>query len=249
MLNKKTLLLGSLCFMLTTLGWAQRRGQPDTDIETYNSLFSGGVTTNTNSGLLGGAVVRSSKALPGTLFGKQQFRYLALEAVNVKHPKEFSSPYPGNGSRLIYGKQNYLFVLRPEYGRELMFYNRHSNEGISISGILAAGPSIGIEKPYYVQLQPRAGVVTSVPYTPDLPGDIIGAGSFFAGFDKAKLVPGLHIKAALSFELSAFRENMTGIEIGFITEAFSREIIIMPQAQNRSLFTSGFVTLYYGLKK
>ncbi len=249
MLNRKHLLLVGLCLLLTTAGWAQRRGEADTDIETYNSLFSGGITTNTNSGLFGGLVVRSSNSLSGTLFGKQQFRYLALEIVNVKHPKEYASPYPGNGARLIRDKQNYLFVLRPEYGRELMFYNRHSNEGISISGIVAAGPSIGIEKPYYVQLQPRAGVVTSVPYRPDLPGDIIGAGSFFAGFDKAKLVPGAHLKAALSFELSAFRENMTGIEIGFVAEAFSRQIIIVPQAQNRSFFTSGFVTLYYGLKK
>ena len=125
-------------------------------------------------------------------------------------PRNTPPPYPGNGARLIRDKQNYFFVLRPEYGRELMFYNRHSNEGISISGILAAGPSIGIEKPYYVQLQPRAGVVTSVPYTPNLPGDIIGAGRFFQGFDKAKLVPGVHFKAALSFEVECFPRKHDG---------------------------------------
>lgn len=252
MIFKNYLLLGCLLTLVITDGWSQRRSDQDSDVETYNSISSIGVTTNTNSGILGGLVARHSQSLSGTLFGKQQFRYLALELVNVKHPKELSSQNFVTGSRFTYGKQNYLFVLRPEYGRELMFFNRHSDEGISISGILAAGPSIGLEKPYVIQFQRRPGVIVSEPYDPVKHAQtelIIGSGSFFQGFDKTKLVPGLHLKTALSFELSAFRDNMTGLEIGFIAEAFSRKIIIMPFAENRSFFTSGYVTLYFGNKK
>lgn len=249
---KRQLLLAGFVFILTSSAWAQRRTDQDTDVEKYNSLSSIGVTTNTNSGILGGIVLRSSRSLPGNFLGKQQFRYLALELVNVKHPKELSSQNFVTGSRFTYGKQNYLFVLRPEYGRELMFFNRHADEGISISGIVAAGPSIGLEKPYIIQFQTRPGVIVSEPYDPVKHGQtesIVGSGSFFQGFDKTKIVPGLHLKTALSFELSAFRENMTGLEIGFIAEAFSRKIIIMPFAENRSFFTSGYVTLYFGNKK
>lgn len=252
MIYKQKAWAALLLLFLTTTTWAQRRGEQDTDVEKYNALSSIGITTNTNSGILGGVVIRSSKSLPGTLFGKQQFRYLALELVNVKHPKEISSQNFVTGSRFTYGKQNYLFVLRPEYGREIMFFNRHADEGISISGILAAGPSLGLEKPYIIQFQRRPGVIVSEPYDPVKHAQtelIIGAGSFFQGFDKTKIVPGLHIKTALSFELSAFRDNMTGLEIGFIAEAFSRKIIIMPFADNRSFFTSGYVTLYFGNKK
>lgn len=228
MTHKHCIVLAALLFVLLSPAWAQRRTEQDDDIEKYTSLSSIGVTTNTNSGILGGVVLRNSQSLPGTLFGKQQFRYLALEIVNVKHPKELSFQNSA-GSRITFGKQNYLFVLRPEYGRELMFFSRHADEGISISGILAAGPSIGIEKPYLVAGQDRP--------------------SLLQGFDRAKLVPGLHVKAALSFELSAFRDNMTGLEIGFVAETFSRKIIIMPLAENRSFFTSGYVTLYFGSKK
>ncbi len=246
----KTQLLSLLLLLAATTGWAQRRGDRDADIETYNSLLSVGATTNTNSGILGGFVVRSSKSLPGTLFGKQQFRYLALELVNVKHPKELAVPYTATGARIIPGKTNYLFVIRPEYGREIMFFNRHADEGISISGILAAGPSIGIEKPYMVQVQERPGFIVSVPFDPaNQRGDVVGAGGFFQGFDRAKLVPGLHLKAALSFELSAFRDNMTGLEIGFLAEGFSRNINLVYGAEQKSTFTSGYLTIYFGNKK
>ena len=246
----KLLLSVSILFVLSTEIYAQRRSVKNEDAEeTYKSFTSVGITTNTNSGILGGAVFRQSSALGSKMFGKNAYRYLALELVNVKHPKELSTQDFVTGARLVYGKQNYLFVLRPEYGREIALFSRQDDEGISISGILAAGPSLGFEKPYMVQYQGSDGRVTTQPFDPDRAGDIIGAGSFFQGFGKSKLVPGLHVKTAMSFELSAFRDNVTGVEIGFIAEAFSRKITIMADAQNKAFFTSGYLTLYFGSKK
>lgn len=245
----KLLLSVTILFALSTEIYAQRRSVKNEDTEeAYKTFTSVGVTTNTNSGILGGAVFRQSAALGSKMFGKNAYRYLALELVNVKHPKELSTQDFVTGARLVYGKQNYLFVLRPEYGREIALFSRQDDEGISISGIVAAGPSLGFEKPYMVQYQ-NAGRVTTEPFNPDTKGDIIGAGSFFQGFGKSKVVPGLHIKTAMSFELSAFRDNVTGVEIGFIAEAFSRKITIMADAQNKAFFTSGYLTLYFGSKK
>lgn len=246
----KLLLSVAILFALSTEIYAQRRSVKNEDAEeTYKSFTSVGITTNTNSGILGGAVFRQSSAIGSKMFGKNAYRYLALELVNVKHPKELSTQDFVTGARLVYGKQNYLFVLRPEYGREIALFSRQDDEGISISGILAAGPSLGFEKPYMVQYQGSDGRVTTQPFDPNRAGDIIGAGSFFQGFGKSKVVPGLHIKTAMSFELSAFRDNVTGVEIGFIAEAFSRKITIMADAQNKAFFTSGYLTLYFGSKK
>lgn len=246
----KLLLSVAILFALSTEIYAQRRSVKNEDAEeTYKSFTSVGITTNTNSGILGGAVFRQSSAIGSKMFGKNAYRYLALELVNVKHPKELSTQDFVTGARLVYGKQNYLFVLRPEYGREIALFSRQDDEGISISGILAAGPSLGFEKPYMVQYQGSDGRVTTQPFDPNRAGDIIGAGSFFQGFGKSKVVPGLHIKTAMSFELSAFRDNVTGVEVGFIAEAFSRKITIMADAQNKAFFTSGYLTLYFGSKK
>jgi hypothetical protein len=250
MMRVKLLLSVAILFALSTEIYAQRRSVKNEDTEeTYKSFTSVGITTNTNSGILGGAVFRQSSALGSKMFGKNAYRYLALELVNVKHPKELSTQDFVTGARLVYGKQNYLFVLRPEYGREIALFSRQDDEGISISGIVAAGPSLGFEKPYMVQYQGSDGRVTTEPFDPNKAGDIIGAGSFFQGFGKSKVVPGLHVKTAMSFELSAFRDNVTGVEIGFIAEAFSRKITIMADAQNKAFFTSGYLTLYFGSKK
>ncbi len=218
----------------------------------YSSVLTFGATTNTNAGLLGGFVIRKANRLENTLFGKTQFRYYSLEAVNVRHPKELPTPSNGTGERFTPGKQNYLFVLRPQYGREIVLSSRNGDEGIAINGILAAGLSLGIVKPYYVRYQIRPGSTPKTePYDPAVQPleTILGKGGFFQGLGQSQIVPGINFKAALSFELSAFRSNLTGVEVGFLAEILSKKVIIMPFTDNKSTFTSAYVTIYFGSKK
>ena len=120
--------------------------------DSYPVTTTFGLTTNTNSGIVGGLVFRQSRLLSGTLFGLPQHQYISVELVNVKHPKELSSSLSNIGSRYIEGKENYLFVVRPQYGREVKLFQRNGDEGIAVSGILAVGPSLAIIKPYYLEV-------------------------------------------------------------------------------------------------
>lgn len=250
MMRVKLLLSSIFLIALSADVFAQRRAKPEDDEDTYKKFISAGLTTNTNSGIFGGVVFRQSSALSSKLWGKNQYRYLAVEIVNVKHPKELVETSFTTGTRFTYGKKNYLFALRPEYGRELTLFNRHEDEGISISAILAAGPTLGLEKPYMIRFRNSDGRVETRPVGTTNPYEnMVGVGNFFQGFGKTKIIPGLHVKAALSFELSAFRESVTGVEIGFLAEGFTRKPEIMIDTENRSFFTSGYVTLYFGSKK
>ena len=250
------------------LGGILLAGQPasaqntDADDDSYPIITTFGLTTNTNSGLIGGLSFRQSRLLSGTLFGLPQYRYLSVELVNVKHPKELRSSTNNVGSGYLDGKENYLFVLRPQYGREVKLFGRNSDEGIAVSAILAAGPSLGIIKPYYLEVsygnQTRTVPASQVNGFATATGETVtGAGGFFQGIGQSKLTVGLNVKAALSFELSAFRNNTTGIEIGFLTEVFPSKIVIIPNTDpagkredgNRSFFTSGYITLFFGSKK
>ena len=240
--------------LVVQAAWSQQRRSKtnlEEEQEEYSTITTYGITTNTNSGLLGGFVFRHSTRLENELFGRPQYRYLGLELVNVRHPKELSQS-SNTGSRFTPGKQNYLFALRPQYGREIILSNRNNDEGISINGIVAVGASLGILKPYYIQYQVRPGVVRTEAYDPvkhtDL-GNILGSGNILQGLGNSKIIPGVNAKIAFSFELSAFRSNLTGLEVGFLTELFSKAPIIIPFAENRSLFTSGYVTLFFGNKK
>jgi hypothetical protein len=234
----------------------------DAEEENYRTETTFGITTNTNSGIVGGFVFRQSKLLSGSFFGMPQYRYLSVELVNVKHPKEIQSSVNSVGSRYISGKENYLFVLRPSYGREIKLFQRNADEGIAVSGILAGGPSLGIVKPYYLEVSygnsSRTVPASQVNGFQTVNGEsVTGAGGFFQGLGESKLTVGLNLKAALSFELSAFRNNTTGVEIGFLAEIFPNKIVIIPNTDpggsrelgNRNFFTSGYITLFFGSKK
>lgn len=256
------LLVGSLLSSLLGFGPGVSAQNTDAEDDSYQTVTTFGITTNTNSGIVGGFSFRQSKQLAGTLFGMPQYRYLSVELVNVKHPKELQSSINSVGSRFIDGKENYLLVLRPQYGREVKLFQRSADEGVAVSGILAAGPSLGIVKPYYLEVSygntSRTVPASQVNGFSTANGEAVtGAGNFFQGFGQSKLTVGLNLKAALSFELSAFRNNTTGVEIGFLSEVFPNRIVIIPNTVaggeptdgNRSFFTSGYVTLFFGSKK
>jgi hypothetical protein len=239
---------------------------PDgSDEDNFNTVTTFGITTNTNAGLLGGFVFRQSKRLDGELFGKTQYSYISVELVNVKHPREYAAGSNSFGGSFLLGKENYLFVLRPQYGREISLFRRNTDEGISVNAIFAAGPSLGIVKPYYVEVS-SGNTTRQIPYSqaiasPTMGGRsefVVGSGGFFQGIGQSKLTVGLNAKAALSFELSAFRNNTTGLEIGFLSEIFPNKVVIVPNTNaalgdraigNRNFFTSAYVTLFFGTKK
>ncbi|MEZ4902177.1 MAG: hypothetical protein R2822_10685 [Spirosomataceae bacterium] len=239
--------------LLAESAWSQQtrtKKNLEEEEEDYATITTYGVTTNTNSGILGGFVFGHAKRLDNELFGRRQYRYLGLEIVNIRHPKELSQT--SNTGRFTPGKQNYLFSLRPQYGRQIVFSNRSNDEGISISGIFAVGASLGILKPYFIQYQVRPGVVRTEAYDPlkhTDPGNILGSGNILQGLGESKIIPGVNAKVGFAIELSAFRTNLTGVEVGFLGELFGKAPIIIPFADNRSLFTSGYVTLFFGNKK
>ena len=222
------------------------------DPESYTSVFSFGITTNTNSSVIGGIAVRKSFLIHNNA-AKKQFHYLNLELVNVNHPREFSYPAATGGS-YTYSKENYLFVLRPQFGREFTLFKRSSEGGVQMSGILAAGPSIGLLKPYFIQVQEARGLnLKEVPYTKDIDTTpntrIVGAGSFFSGIGQMKATMGVNVKAAVNIELDAFRNSNIALEIGVLAEYFPTAPLILADGINRNFYTSGYLTLFFGSKK
>jgi hypothetical protein len=220
------------------------------DEENFKSILSFGLTSNTNSGLLGGIMVRDEFLINNNAFHRQ-FHYLNLEIVNVNHYRESTSNGLGSGSGYVYGKQNYLFAIRPQYGREINVFRKSSEGGVNINAILAGGPTIGVLKPYYIQVAYGRGNYRDEIFDPTKHtlNNIVGSGGFFEGLGNSQIVPGVNLKAALNFELDAFRQSNISLEIGFLAEAYSKQVNIMALTENRNLFTSGYVTIFFGGKK
>jgi hypothetical protein len=239
--------------LLPLLGLAQvARPAETTEGVDFRVMNAFGPTANTNSGVLGGLAFRQLRTLKRESI--PTFRYLSVELVNVRHPKERAYAL-NTGSRFIIGKQNYLFALRGQWGRERTLFRRADRGGVQLDGVLAGGPTLGLLKPYYVEIVTRQNPrqTQQVPYTPALENDpnvyIVGGGSLFNGFGQLRVVPGLNAKVGVAIELDAFSRTSIGLETGFLVEAYAREIILIPEAQNRQVFTSGYLTLFFGTKR
>ncbi len=208
----------------------------------YNSEVIWGINKNTNGGLIGGLMLRVSKSR-----GSDVYDTYGLELSNVKHPSE--SRYVGiQGQGFIYGKSNYLYAVRMQYGREKLMFRKANQQGVQINVGGAVGPTLGLENPYFV-LTPGGVYEAFDPIVHPSPETIAGPGRLFQGLGDTKVVPGINAKGSVSFEFGTYRSNVAGIELGFMLEAYSRKIVLVPTQTNEAVFTSFFMTLFWGTRK
>ncbi|SMD35396.1 hypothetical protein SAMN04488029_2496 [Reichenbachiella faecimaris] len=244
---KRNLLLISFLALFAAGAAAQSSGHYD-----YTKEFIWGINKNTNGGLIGGFIMKFSSAISET-----QFQTIGFEIMNVKHPKEHRRTSAA-GNPFIYGKSNYLYAIRGQYGRDFILFKKAPQQGVQINASIAVGPTIGIVAPYYVKVGDSQ---TAVPfgYDPKTTGSatpllysyqtITGTGHLFQGLGESKIKPGLNLKASLTFEMGAFKSNVTGFEIGGLVEAYAGTIELMPEEDNNAVFLSAFITLFYGQRK
>ena len=208
----------------------------------YTREWIWGINKNTNGGLIGGLVLRHSRKKSDNVY-----HTFGLELSNVKHPSE--SRYIGlSGAGFIYGKANYLYAIRTNYGLEKLMYKKANQQGVQISLAAAAGPTFGLVAPYYVLGADQQYEPFTVVNFPS-PQNIAGPGKLFQGLGDSEFAPGLHVKGSVLFEFGTYRRNVAGIEVGMMAEAFTKEIILVPTQSNKSVFSSVFFTLFWGTRK
>jgi hypothetical protein len=233
----------SLCILLTFSVAAIAQTQDSYD---YNSEFIWGINKNSSGGLIGGFVFKKSKKLSDRVF-----ETYGLEIMNVKHPQEVKKSSQFTGNLFIFGKSNYLYAFRPQYGRDYIIFKKAPQQGVEVKLVLAAGPSIGLVAPYYIERHTDSYNQTRhQQYTPDVSfNDILGTGNLFEGVTQSKIAIGANIKAAVNFELGTMKSQVTGFEAGFLLDAYTKKIILMPSATNKAVFPTVFFTLFYGSRK
>ena len=231
------------------------------DEQSYRTEFVFGVNFNTQGGLIGGASVRSARVLD-----ERWLRFWSLEGVMLKNNKELQMPTQ-YGS-VVSSKVNYAFSLRPSFGVQRVLFRKAADSGVQVNALLSAGPSLGLLLPYYISydytISKNAGGqvqqdddVRDEQYNPNVhtvPGAILDRAPIFSGIGNTKVVPGAHLRAALSFEYGRYRDAVAGLETGFMVEAFTKEIVILQPSLslpvtrdlNKRFFPSVYLTLYFG---
>lgn len=212
----------------------------------YDKEYLFGVNKNTNGGLIGGFVFKA-----GTRIDDTQFSFWSIELSNVKNQKEVR--YPTDlGNSFIFGKSNYLYSIRPQYGRELVLFKKAPNQGVQVSALAAVGPTFGVIAPYYIEYPINRVETVTEQYDPEVHRsryDILGTGSLFEGIGQSEFAFGANAKAAVSFEFGVFKSNVTGLELGYMLEGFTKEIPLIPTTENNQIFQSVYFTFFYGFRQ
>lgn len=227
--------------------FSSTRDYGDDEDLLYRREFVYGLNFNTNGGLLGGFTFKHARVI-----SKFMFHSFSLEMVNVKHPKEQRNQNTSSGGSYIYGKTNYLYVIRPQYGREIVLFQKAKVQGIQVNWLTAVGPAIGVAAPYLIDYEYGSTLIRTEQYNPEIhteASNILGTGGFMQSLSRAKIEPGLCFKSSFSFEFGTFKNNVTGFEAGLMLDAFANEIVIIPGAENRQVYSSAFLTFFYGLRK
>ncbi len=235
------LFITSLCLPAT---FAQSQ-----EIYEYNNEFTWGVNKNSSGGLIGGFVLKKSRRI-----NDRMFETFGLEIMNVKDGQERRYNARFTGNFFIYGKSNYLYTIRGQYGRDFLVFKKASQQGVEIKAVGAVGPSLGFETPYYIERGLDQSFRTArEPYDPNNPQhnffNILGPGRLFEGLPESKIVPGVNLKTAISFELGPAKNQIAGFEVGFLMDAYTRAIVLMPTTENSAVFPTVFISLYYGARR
>jgi hypothetical protein len=216
------------------------------DSYDYQSEFTWGINKNSFGGLIGGFVFKKAHKL-----NDRMLQTFGLEIMNVKHPQEVRQNSQSTGNFFIYGKSNYLYALRLQYGRDYIVFKKAPQQGVEIKAVGAIGPSIGILAPYYIERAADGGYVTiREQYHPGIEAtEIYGPGRLFEGLGESKLKLGVNLKTAINFELGTTKSQVTGFEAGMLIDAYPSKVVLVPTAKNYSVFPTLFFTLFYGGRK
>ncbi|WP_317193607.1 hypothetical protein [Adhaeribacter terrigena] len=247
----KSLAIGLLLFLGLATSVSAQGGEQSRE-------FTWGINWNTNGGIIGGASIRMLRPVPDKEKWQQ---FWSLEIVEVKHPKE-NRLLGLDGDVFVLGKTNYLFVARPEYGREYSLFRKAPESGVQVNGVIGVGPSLGLMVPYYISydyteyskgVQVGPTDIRVERYDPMGQHrefeNIRGSAGFLTGANETDVNLGAHLRTALSFEFGRYQENIAGVETGFLFEAFNKKLVMLPAAENYKVFTTVYLTVYWGRRK
>ncbi|MBS1748471.1 MAG: hypothetical protein JST63_01050 [Bacteroidetes bacterium] len=158
------------------------------------------------------------------------------------------------GNPFVYGKRNIFYQLKLSAGQQLLIGGKGNKNGVSVYGIGTGGLSLGVLRPYYVEVQDLDNKSRFVKYdSPDsalfLSQRIIGGAGLSKGWNEMKFVPGLHAKTALRFDYNRFNTILSAIEGGVNAEYYFKDINQMVYSPSRKFFINVYVSLLFGKRK
>lgn len=248
------LLVGGLClsssFLFAQSSAKELRKQPQKGT-LYTKELSGDIRLHTN-----GYAIGVNYGLLKTYYRSQIFQF---EITELKHPREYLDriefvPIQSGGTPrgFTFGKQNSFFAAHFGYGEKRYFSEKARKRGVAIGMSYIIGPSLGLLKPYYIEVYNNSGIAVKQKYTEETAstflnrGAIAGGAGFGTGLSETSIIPGGHAKVGLHLDWGAFDEFVKAIDVGIMVDFYTKEVPIMVTEDNSALFVNLYLTLQLG---
>lgn len=187
---------------------------------------------------------------------------LQFELNEKKHAKEekqstgstLSGGFIVLGNPFVYGKTNHFYQLKGAFGQQVMIGNKANKNGVAVYGIYAGGLSLGLLRPYYIDVQTPPGQTRTIKYSAKdssafLGPYIVGGTGIATGWSDISIAPGLQGKAALRFDWNRFNNALSALEFGFNFEYYPKKVQQMAMVDGRNLFVNGYLSILFGRRK
>ena len=180
----------------------------------------------------------------------------------ITHAKERLQRYDlsaiigGDSKPFIYGKRNRLFVNRLGYTEKRYLSSKENSNAVSLAWTYGGGISLGIVKPYYLNLIYRnsrnIASIRPEKYSPDNwnrfldPEQVNGPAGGSYGWDEALLEPGFFAKTALLIDWGAFDEIVKSAEIGITVDTYFNRIPLLVSEESTPIFINLYLHVHLG---
>ncbi|MDE3235883.1 MAG: hypothetical protein KGO81_08015 [Bacteroidota bacterium] len=176
--------------------------------------------------------------------------------------EEKTSPYPTQlgsliilGNPYVFGKENNFYYFKLGLSQQILIGGKGNKNGVAVSAIYGGGFSLGMLKPYYIQVQPANSSTTQdIKYNNNDsvfldPNVILGASSFGKGFNEIQFIPGFHAKTALRFDYGRYNEILSALEVGLNAEYYTKDMPIMVNSDPKKFFLNAYIAIVFGKRK
>ena len=182
------------------------------------------------------------------------YQFELNEKKSVKEHKVSASPDQFNYSSLVPYKLNNFYIFKLAMGQQHLIGGKGNKNGVAVTALYTGGVSIGMLKPYYVDVQnTQTGETSRKTFTDlqtdTLPDVVTGASGFTVGWGHLKIKPGLNAKGAMRFDYGRLNQTVTAIEVGLTGEYyFSKipQVLLVPQ---KNFFFNAYVQIMFGSRK
>jgi hypothetical protein len=181
-----------------------------------------------------------------------------FELNEKKDPKEHHISATSDGinfSSVVPYKLNNLYEFKLAIGEQRLIGGKGNRNGVAVTAIYTGGVTIGMLKPYFLDIQNQ---ITGATYrktyaemaNDTAQGDLItGASGFTVGWGNLSIKPAVNLKQAMRFDYGRLNQTVSAVEVGLTEEYYFSKIPLVYLVKQHQFFFNAYVAILFGSRK